>query len=828
MDHIAALNGAHQSMPSPITLGVAYSAAVVGGCILMVVFNVSVALLPILSVPLIVIAARYRRVVFSTLWLIWIIAAVAVAYARSESSTLTFTAIVLGGCAVYVLLELVNALVSARTQTQVTLEKRNRELAAVNQVTATITATLELDQVLKRLVDTVADLLPQVASVTLQTVDEDREFLKTIAASTGTVPRRREEAVEFRPGEGIAGEAMAQRRSINVADVTSAPNYVPGVSPPSYRSLLVVPLVVGDRVWGTLSLSGDSVGAFLADDVRLVESLARQAAISIENAHLYQETLRNAREQEILSQIVRALNANLDVELAFPEVSCKLQALTGCGRVSLTLIDDDREQFKVVAMDSPVPGLDRGETFPWSASPSAVDLQHGRVRLTPDLTAEGDFPIRKTLLQAGFRSAVSLPLVAGDRVLGGLNLASKQRDGFSESDLPILTQVTDALAAAMVKSELFERVQTAEAQYRALFENSADAIVVVDFQGAVVDANVAACAILERPREQVVGQQIQNLTDMPDSSFSDASAKAQDGQVVTYGFNLIVGTRQRYFEARLERISQPAAAALQWIAHDVTDRRELDQWREELTDITVHNLRNPLTWVQTGVEAAKMFLPENIDPGVVFALDRALKGTARLEQQIDILLNINRAEAGQELTDKEPLVIHNIVDDVVELLKPRAGSRNVELLVDVPDSLPIIRGNRNMLSWTLENLLDNAIKFSPENQPVSIAIGVSAEHILGTETRLDETPQHVGVSGGEKTTGDEIWISVTDCGPGIPESDRQHIFRKFTKARHTAQYKGAGMGLYFCKLAVEAHGGNIWFEENPDGTGSIFTFTLPL
>jgi NtrC-family two-component system sensor histidine kinase KinB len=821
------LNRIHQYEPPPITIGIVYSAAVVGGCILVLIFNVSLAVLPILSIPLIVIAARYRRPLFSTLWLIWVMAAVGVAFARSVDSGLTFTAIILGGCAVYVLLELVNALVNARTQTQVTLEKRNRELAAVNQVTATITATLELDQVLRRLVDTVADLLPQVASVTLQTVDEDRDVLTTIVASAGTVPGCREEAVEFRPGEGIAGEAMAQQRSINVADVTSAPNYVPGVFPPSYRSLLVVPLVVGDRIWGTLSLSGDAVGAFLADDVRLVESLARQAAISIENAHLYQETLRNAREQEILSQIVRALNANLDVELAFPEVSCKLQALTGCGRVSLTLIDYDREQFKVVAMDSPIPGLDRGETFPWSASPSAVDLRAGRVRLTPDLTAQGESPIRKTLLQAGLRSAVSLPLVAGDRVLGGLNLASQQRDGFSESDLPILTQIADALAAAMVKSELFERVQAAEAQYRALFENSADAIVVVDFQGAVLDANVAACEILERRRAQVLGQQIQNLTDLPESSFKDASAKAQDGLVVTYGFSIMVSERQRYFEARLERMNQPDTAALQWIAHDVTDRRELDQWREELTDITVHNLRNPLTWVQTGVEAAKMFLPENIDPGVVFALDRALKGTARLEQQIDILLNINRAEAGQELTDKEPLDIHTIIDDVIELLKPRAGSRNTELLVDVPDSLPLIRGNRNMISWTLENLVDNAIKFSPENQPVAITISVNAQHITGTAARADGTLTHAGESSDERTADNKLWISVADRGPGIPASDRHLIFRKFTRARHGTQYKGAGMGLYFCRLAVEAHGGNIWFEANPDGPGSVFTFTLP-
>jgi len=140
---------------------------------------------------------------------------------------------------------------------------------------------------------------------------------------------------------------------------------------------------------------------------------------------------------------------------------------------------------------------------------------------------------------------------------------------------------------------------------------------------------------------------------------------------------------------------------------------------------------------------------------------------------------------------------------VIELLGPRATAKKIELRVDLADSLPTVSGNRHMLTWTLENLMDNALKFSPRGEAITIQAYAS-------------------------TPPDTLRMSVIDRGPGVPPADRERIFQKFYQVRHTEQTKGSGLGLYFCKLAVEAHGGQIWMESNHDGPGSTFSITLPL
>jgi PAS domain S-box-containing protein len=762
---------------------------------------------------------------------IWISASGIISQHLSSDFSASLMAIVLGGSVVLLLMELVHAYVAGWRRARETLEQRNRELTALNSVSATITATLDLEEVLQRIVDTVVALFPQATSATLQLADDEHSMLRTVTASPNTIPDRGEKSMVFRTGEGIAGQAMAERRSKNVIDVNLTPGYLPGDGPPAYRSLLVTPLVVGQRVWGTLSLAGKAPGAFESSDERLVESFAQQAAIAIENAHLYQETTRRAQEQETVSSVVRALNASLDVERAFPSVVKGLKALAECERISLTLLDDQNQEFTVIALSTAVPGLGRGKTFPYSASAGMHDLRAGRAHLTPDLSAESEYPIRQILLEAGFRSAVNLPLIAGNEVIGALNIGSKRLATFDENNLPLFRQIADALAASIVQSDLFDRVHSAESQYRGLFENSPDAIAILDSSGVLIDVNPAACQIAGRTREELISRNIGVINDVPQPRFRKAIEQALGGKPVVYEFGTLVANKMRYYEAHVARVEQETGASLLWVAHDVTGRRELDHWREELTGITVHNLRNPLTWVQTGTMAARMFLPEDTDPDVFTALDKAIKGTSRLEQQIDLLLNINRAEAGQELTDQEPVIVPGLVNDVIELLSPRAGAHRVRLCSEIPETVPVVLGNRNMLSWSLENLVDNAIKFSPEKKEVIVRASVIATPVLPQPTVPDgPTDGKSEVAGGttEPPRGTALHISVIDRGPGIPPSDRERIFRKFHQVRRPEGKKGSGMGLYFCRLAVEAHGGRLWVDNNLEGPGCTFTFTLPL
>lgn len=721
-------------------------------------------------------------------------------YQASIDFNLLLQGAILGGLVMLVIAVLLRRLTAARWKTEDALRRRNQELAALNAITATLTATLELDQVLQRLVNTVDELFPQATAATLQLLHERDGTLRTTAASSGVVPVPQK--VVFRPGQGVAGLALDTHRPVNVADVTADPRYLLGAVPPSYRSLLVAPLVIGDRVWGTLSVEGDAVGAFQERDEQLIALLAQQATIAVENAQLYQETRRRLTEVRALAEASTHLTAQLEPQATMVAVVEQAQVVLGADRAVVYLFDRPEERLAwLYASGLSDEYLDQVRRL-YRDLPGYQALV-GQPLWVDEAQADGAVGLLQELARReGYHSFVVLPLSHHARVVGGLVLYFDQRHARNQALLDLGQAFANQAVVALENARLFDRVRTAETQYRAFFEGSTNLIAVTDTEGILLAVNPVACEVWGQTREELLGQSIAIVSDQDAATIHQAIERALDNEILHYEFSFDIDGKTHHFSVRLERIDYAGDVALQWVARDVTARRELDRWREELTGIIIHNLRNPLTWIKSGTEIARMFLPDDMDADIVLALDKAIKGTARLEQRIDVLLNTNRAEAGQELTDQEPLAPATLIAEVIELLSPRAATQKVQLQARLPESLPMVSGNRNMLAWTLENLIENAIKFSSQGGAVTIRAD-----------RVDPSA---------------LRISVIDRGYGVSSSEREHIFQKFYQVRRSEGRPSYGMGLYFCKLAIEAHGGRIWVEDNDQGPGSTFAFTLPL
>ncbi len=237
------------------------------------------------------------------------------------------------------------------------------------------------------------------------------------------------------------------------------------------RNAIIVPLRVKDQIIGCLTVFNQKLHRpFTSEHLRLLTIFANQAVVAIENARLHSARRRQVEEKTIVSDIMRSLANNLDLERAFQTVVEGLRTLTGCERVSLAIIDKTLEHFTMVALDQPRPELNKGTTLPLSATASAGDLLAGHPHLTPDLDTEVDYPGERALYDAGFRSRINLPLMVGEQVIGALNLASRQRAGFTEVDLPVLQQIADVLAIAIENSRLFatekKRTQQLEAIHK--------------------------------------------------------------------------------------------------------------------------------------------------------------------------------------------------------------------------------------------------------------------------------------------------------------------------------------------------------------------------
>jgi signal transduction histidine kinase len=195
-----------------------------------------------------------------------------------------------------------------------------------------------------------------------------------------------------------------------------------------------------------------------------------------------------------------------------------------------------------------------------------------------------------------------------------------------------------------------------------------------------------------------------------------------------------------------------------------------------------------------------MVLPQDVLETNRSLLNLGNSTIEHMQLLVDSLLDIARMESGEVQLDLEPLDIKEIIGRSVN--RPVLPIRdNVTLETDVPDSLPPVLADREKLERIMANLVGNAIKYTPGGGQIKVAANAQNSHIK---------------------------ISITDTGPGIPPEDRERIFERFARIKeNTANRKGFGLGLAFCRLAVEAQGGKIWVEDGEGGVGSRFIFTLP-
>jgi len=184
---------------------------------------------------------------------------------------------------------------------------------------------------------------------------------------------------------------------------------------------------------------------------------------------------------------------------------------------------------------------------------------------------------------------------------------------------------------------------------------------------------------------------------------------------------------------------------------------------------------------------------------VASILNIAINSTTRIERLINSLLDINRIESGQQIVSQKAVNLGDLIQKTVQEVKPAITSRKQTLTTDIIDDLPSVWVDEDMIRRVLINLVENATKFAPMEGSIQI---------------------------GANTEKDWVRVTVQDDGPGIPASERESIFEKYTRLKESSKTRGLGIGLAFCRLAVTGHGGEIGIDNNSKN-GTKFYFTLP-
>ena len=602
---------------------------------------------------------------------------------------------------------------------------------------------------------------------------------------------------------GLAGWVIRNRKGVYVPDTSRDNRWLmrpdDALDRTGAKSAICVPLTVRDKIVGVLTLVHSKPNSFMAEQLDLMQAIADQAAVAVLNARLYTESQRQARVMTALAEGAAAMNTSLREEDVYQRILIQTMQALQVETVALGMIEGDQIVFRAAAGNDAENILGRRTMV--GDGIVGVAARDGRGVVVPDVRQDKHYGEADRFGGVEMRSLLVAPILAQGRVIGVLEAVNPLSKSFDPDALLVMTGIGGLAGTTIQNAQLFERLQAAHQRYRELFEDSIDPMLITDWEGRIVEANRQAVLISGYSSDELHVQTIDQLHEVNWNKTGLEFETLRADRVVSYESAMHKRDETTmHVEVHARRVEFDEADSIQWILRDITERRKLDELREDLTAMIYHDLRSPLGNIVSSLDVISTMVPEQDKEMVLSILKIAENSTDRIQRLVSSLLDVNKLESGQPIADKSAVDPLPLITKAVGDVEPVAKGRRQTLTTDLPDALPSIWVDEDMARRVLINLMENSSKFTP------------------VEGKLEM---------GARQEGEWVHLWVKDNGPGIPTADQERVFDKFTRLHGSNKTGGLGIGLAFCRLAVVGHGGKIWVESE-SGKGATFHFTFPV
>lgn len=420
-------------------------------------------------------------------------------------------------------------------------------------------------------------------------------------------------------------------------------------------------------------------------------------------------------------------------------------------------------------------------------------------------------------LGAAFLLAVALSLWLTRSITRPLSdiASAAQRLAAGHRHVPIVTRSQDEVGLlAATLNHMADQLQAKiaelsedRAQLLAMLTSMVEGVIVLDYRGHVLQVNPALERMFGITRAEARGRPCaevfrhQQLNELVSAILTTQTN--HEGEIV-----LTPTARFLHVQASVAGGEHENEACAVLVFHDITELRRLEKIRKDFVANVSHELRTPLTSIKGYVEALMDGAKD--DPAVCSKfLGIILAQSDRLNLIIEDLLELSKIESGRVSFKQDPIDVRNMIERTLSMIKPLAEKKGHRLRAVIDEALPTLTGDEDRLVQVLTNLLDNAVKYTPEQGTITVTAR-SALRPAGP------------------AAGPMLELSVADTGIGIPEQDRPRVFERFyrvDKAR-SRELGGTGLGLAIVRHIVEGHKGQVWVEENRP-SGSRFVVRLP-
>ncbi|MGB9738548.1 GAF domain-containing protein [Chloroflexus sp.] len=636
----------------------------------------------------------------------------------------------------------------------------------------------------------------------------------------------------------IMQRALQQRQAYQIHDITELPReryrspmllqILTMLTEAQVRSLLIIPLVAQDRVIGALVVASiEQPRHFDDQEISSIRLMASQLAAAITAFRTIEEAEYRNAELMTLNDIAAAVNSMLDPRDIYHLVMEKINQFFRVEAGSLLMLDE--ETGEMVFVITLAGGQEKliGQRIPPGVGIVGDVVRTQQYAIVHDPEYDPRF-YRNVSEGIGYNvhSILCVPIVVKGRTIGAIELLNKRTGRFTEEEAIRLTRMAATIGIAIENALLFQQVSTVRDRFEAIVNSTNSGILMADMRGVVVASNVVAARLFHRSREALIGLRLDELIAelMERAQVVEEPAWLNDGEPHrVFEIELIEGPT-RYLRHTILPVLDTHGMQIGRLAmfENIDKERELARLRDDYTGMLIHDLRAPLTAIMNGIMMVQRGLGGPISPQQQEMLNIAYQGSQAMLEMINTLLDISKMEQGRMILNLEPLSPYAVVDEAIERLQVYAQQRKVQLAQDLAVGLPLFEADREKIVRVLQNLIDNAIKFSPENGIITIGarqIELDADTLGGVHPDLPMTLPSL-------PAGRWLIYWVADQGPGIPPQYHARIFEKFGQVQQQ-KGRGTGLGLTFCKLAVEAHRGQIWLRSR-EGAGSTFAFALPV
>jgi len=718
------------------------------------------------------------------------------------------------------------------------LKRTTQELRVLNGLSEAVTGMLDEDGILSRALERIFefDLLKGERKVAVFTRDRADGRLR-LSASVGVDPEELGCAgcgvpanCCCLPGDGGCGAAEDGE--------LVREHETPGMGP--HRHVLI-PMLDREGVLGTVCYFLGADASPTNEEVATLRSMTEIIAVALSNARSFNEMEAAKMRAEALRTVGNAVASKLDYDEVLREIADNAHRLLGAKFTFLGVPEDGVFRTRAVGGD------DQGYSEALKSSPYAGDIHGGgpggrafreqRPVVVDDLMDDGSFEPwtwREEVLLRGVRSSVAVPLIVKGASVGILSAFSEHPGFFGPERIGLINDFAGQAALALENAMLFKDVEARAAELSkgyleeknralAVFENVADGVVTFDQGRRAVYFNQAASGILGYLPEETVGASCEDIFrcglghDDVEGRVCGISCPLTSS---VEGMRPVVDSCRFFYTKERVRVPVSVSAAPILgldgrplggvvIFRDVSKEIELleqvqraNRAKSEFLAGMSHELRTPLNIIIGFSELLheRLYGPLTDKQGEY--IEDILSAAQHLLSLINDILDLSKVEAGKATFEPSEFPVQGLLEGCMALLKEKAFRHGIRFSLYLGDGVGDMTADERKMRQVVFNLLDNAVKFTPE----------------GGEVGVEAVRQE-----------DDLVVTVWDTGIGIRDEDKGRLFKPFSRVEegYSRKYEGTGLGLSLTREWVEMHGGSIWVESEK-GRGSRFSFSMPL